>query len=102
MGRSCIFLFSGVNNVATNTNFFCTNTSGIKIDKVLVVTKLSRYELEKNKLRHLSDVELNEDLKRKGFNIDKLLYYDKQNKSFQNKVITTLNDMGIEVKVANK
>lgn len=42
------------------------------------------------------------EIRKRGFDVDKLLYYHRQNKHFENKVIHTLNDMGIEVQIANK
>lgn len=72
------------------------------IKKVLVVSKLSRYEYERYKHKNLTQTELNNMIKDRGSDLEKLLYYHELHKNFENKVVNAFRHMGIQVEVANK
>lgn len=72
------------------------------IKKVLVVSKLSRYDFEQYKHKNLTQTELNNLIKDRGSDLEKLLYYHELHKSFENKVVDAFRDFGIQVEVANK
>lgn len=74
----------------------------LKINKCLVVSKLSRYEFERNRHRHLTDIELEKMLQKRGTNYDKMMHHHNLHKMFEKRFIDTLRDMGIEVKVVNR
>lgn len=72
------------------------------IRKVLVVSKLSRYDYEKYRYKNLTQTELHKAIKDRGSDLDKMLHYHELHKKFENKVVNAFRDMGIEVEVANK
>lgn len=67
-----------------------------------MVSKLSRYEFERNRHRHLTDIELEKMLQKRGTNYDKMMHHHNLHKMFEKRFIDTLRDMGIEVKVVNR
>lgn len=74
----------------------------MKIDKVLVISKLSRYEFEKRKHKNLNDCELKQVLKNRGTDFDRLINFHDAHKSYEETVVSALKNMGIEVEVANR
>lgn len=97
------YLVAGFNNVhVTAKRSFSTKLSPVKIDKVLVVTKLTRYQYEKNRHRNLTEAELHKELLKRGANLESLLHYHHLHKNFEDRVISSLRDLGIEVKITNK
>lgn len=72
------------------------------IRKVLVVSKLSRYEFERYKHKHLTQAELNKMIKERGSDLEKLLFYHDLHKNFEYRVVNAFRNMGIIVETANK
>lgn len=68
----------------------------------MVVTKLSRYGYEKLKHSDLKESDLSEALRKRGVNVEKLLHYHNLHKQFEDRMVNTLKDLGIEVQVADK
>lgn len=74
----------------------------MKIDKVLIISKLSRYEFEKKKHKNLNERELQQLLKNRGTDFERLIHFHNIHKSFEENVVSTLKNMGIDVEVANR
>lgn len=85
------------------TSFRCISFSNqMDIKKVLVVSKLSRYEFEKYKNKNLTQTELQNMIKDRGSDLEKLLHYHELHKKFEYRVVNAFRNFGIEVEVANK
>ncbi|KAG5677335.1 hypothetical protein PVAND_007103 [Polypedilum vanderplanki] len=74
----------------------------LRIKKVLIVTKLTRYEFEKIRHAELNDAELEEKIKYRGTDYDALMYYHNLHKAVERKVVDSFSQMGVEVKVVNR
>lgn len=72
------------------------------IEKVLVVSKLSRYEFEKNRFKDLSDNEFERKIRERGTDYDKLMHHHNLHKDFELKVVEAMQSMGIQVRVVNR
>lgn len=92
------------NAVSKATNSFSTGTAphGLSIQKILVVSKFSRYEYEKVKHKNLSETQFHEMLRKRGSDVEKMLHYHNVHKDFENKLVVTLRNLGVEVDTANK
>ena len=74
----------------------------MRIKKVLIVTKLTRYEFEKLRHPNLDDGQLEEAIKYRGTDYDALMYYHNLHKTVERKVVDSFSQMGVEVKVVNR
>ncbi|XP_030759455.1 NAD kinase 2, mitochondrial isoform X2 [Sitophilus oryzae] len=88
----------GINNVFTRH----ISTKSLKIDKVLVVSKLSRYEYEKRKYKDENVTKFLDDLKRRGADIEKLVYHYDLHKKYEERIVKTLKSRGLDVKVVDR
>jgi len=70
--------------------------------RVLILSKLSRYEYEKIQKPKLSETELKTALTERGSNYDDLLAMHLINKKVQDTVTKTLNNLKIEYKIINR
>lgn len=73
-----------------------------QLRKALIVTKLSRYEVEQWKHPRLSHSQLAKTLRDRGTDYDLLIHYHRIHKQFTEKVAASFKDHGIEVQVANR
>ncbi|XP_074035809.1 NAD kinase 2, mitochondrial isoform X2 [Leptinotarsa decemlineata] len=92
--------FKGISN--TLLQHFSNEVNPIEIQKALVVSKLSRYEYERNKHKNLTDKELQIHLRKRGTDVEKLIHFYDLQKKFEDNVANTLRDMGIDVEVVNR
>ncbi|KAL1513999.1 hypothetical protein ABEB36_003330 [Hypothenemus hampei] len=92
----CDFSFK---NVACRS--FSTS-NGFKPDKVLVVSKLSRFEYEKKKFKNKDEKEILDNLKQKGADVKMMIRYHDLHKKFEENVLNTFINLGIRVKVVNR
>ena len=90
----------GIKNVVTSSDTQFTNF--IKMDKVLILSKLSRYEFEKRKYNIDNDHELEKKLRNRGTDFEKLMQCHVLHKNFEKNVVDTLCKMGINVEVVNR
>lgn len=74
----------------------------IKLNKVLVISKMTRYDYERKKLKHLSDEQFEKELRNRGTNFDKLVFHNQLQKTAVDKVCKTLRGIGSDVKVVNR
>lgn len=69
---------------------------------MLVVSKLSRYEFEKNRYKDLTDSELERKIRERGTDYDKLMHHHNLHKDFELKVVEAMQSIGIEVRIVNR
>lgn len=81
---------------------YITFSNQMDIKKVLVVSKLSRYDFERYKYKNLTQSDFHNVIKERGSDLDKLLYYHELHKNFEHRVVNAFRNMGIVVEVANK
>ncbi|KAJ8925346.1 hypothetical protein NQ315_009176 [Exocentrus adspersus] len=81
---------------------FSNDAKQLKMDKVLIISKLSRYEYEKRKHRNLDDSKLEQLLRKRGTDFERLVNFHNKYKYFEENVYTTLKNMGINVEIANR
>lgn len=79
-------------------------TEKFKINKVLIVTKLTRLEFEKNRLRipNISDEKCESILRNRGTDYDALYHYHQCHKSVESTVMKCLQENGIDIKIVNR
>lgn len=70
--------------------------------KVLIVTKLSRYEFEQHKNPKLSVVQLEKLLRDRGTDYDLWLHYHQVHKEFEQRVANSFKEHGSDVKLVNR
>ncbi|KAH1015515.1 hypothetical protein HUJ05_013228 [Dendroctonus ponderosae] len=92
-------LIPGIRNVTSR----CLSTNnGIKTEKVLVVSKLSRFEFEKKKFKDLTNNQVLDTLRQRGTDIEKMIRYHDLHKKFEENVVNTFENLGVSVKVVNR
>ncbi|KAF7281830.1 hypothetical protein GWI33_004230 [Rhynchophorus ferrugineus] len=92
-------------DIVLSVNNVCTrhlSTKSIKTEKVLVVSKLSRYDFEKRKYKNVGETTFREELRRRGADMDKLVHYHDLHKKYEEKLLKTLESMDIVVKVVDR
>lgn len=89
-------------NLLTIKNFCNVPTNTLKLEKVLVVSKLSIYEYERNKFKNLSDAEFEAKLRSRGSDFDKLSHFYDLHKTFETEVVKHFKAAGADVKVVNR
>ncbi|KAJ0170217.1 hypothetical protein K1T71_014145 [Dendrolimus kikuchii] len=80
----------------------CKDGQELKMEKCLIVSKVTRYEYEKHSHDDISDVELEKVLRKRGSDYDSMLANHKQQKAFEENVFTSLKEMGIKVEKASR
>lgn len=89
----------GIYNVAVRA---LSGNNGIRTEKVLVVSKLSRFDFEKKKYKNLTDKNVLEILRGKGVDVEKMIRFHDLHKKFEENVVNTFKNLGICVKVVNR
>jgi hypothetical protein len=74
----------------------------ICLKRALLVSKMTRYELECQRYPDLSMSKLEATLRRQCFDYDVLLQHHRLHKEFEHRVRTVLNDCGIETRTVNR
>lgn len=74
----------------------------LKMDKCLIVSKVTRYEYEKHSHNYIGDSELETMLRKRGSDVDAMLANHKEQKAFEEKVAATLKNMGRKVEMASR
>lgn len=76
--------------------------ANFKLERALVVTKLSRYEFEQ--LRHpgLSKEQLEQKLRNRGTDVEMVLYLHNLHKDFERRIVQSFQNVGCEVKLASR
>lgn len=73
-----------------------------KVAKALIVSKLSRLELESHRHSELSEPQLEQLIRNRGADYDSLVYHHHLHKNFQQCVAQAFTDMGVKVQLANR
>ncbi|CAG9858331.1 unnamed protein product [Phyllotreta striolata] len=95
-------IFSGVGNLNVFSQNISNEVHPLKIEKALIVSKLSRYESEKRIYSNCSEHELEKILRKRGTNYEKLVSFHELHRNFENNLTETLNRFGTEVEVVNR
>ncbi|PNF20402.1 hypothetical protein B7P43_G09713 [Cryptotermes secundus] len=74
----------------------------ICLKRALLVSKMTRYELECQRYPELSMSKLEATLRKQCFDYDVLLQHHRLHKEFEHRVRTVLNDCGIETRTVNR
>lgn len=101
MQNTLFYFVGGLCNFATQIPHICNEAKALRIDNVLIVSKLSRYEYEKRKYNQ-NDKQLEKILRNRGTNFEKLITHYDLHKNFEKKVVSVMRDMGINVEVVNR
>lgn len=73
-----------------------------KLAKALIVTKLSRLELEQHRYATLSQPQLEKLIRDRGTDYDSLVYHHHLHKNFQQRVADSFKERGVKVQLANR
>ncbi|XP_060518834.1 NAD kinase 2, mitochondrial isoform X2 [Cylas formicarius] len=95
-------IVKAISTVLSNGSHKSISTNSIRTDRILVVAKLSRYEYEKRKYKNLTNNDLLKFLKIRGTDLENLIHHHDLQKHFEENVINTLKNMGIEVEIVNR
>ncbi|CAG5052910.1 unnamed protein product [Parnassius apollo] len=74
----------------------------LKMDKCLIVSKVTRYEYERHSHDYISDNELEIILRKRGSDFDAMLANHKEQKSFEENVAKRLRELGHQVEMASR
>ncbi|XP_017839333.1 NAD kinase 2, mitochondrial isoform X4 [Drosophila busckii] len=75
--------------------------ANFKLKRALVVTKLSRYELEQLRHPELSREQLEQKLRDRGTDVEMVLYLHNLHKDFERRVVQSFQNVGCEVKLSS-
>ncbi|EEB11605.1 NADH kinase, putative [Pediculus humanus corporis] len=81
---------------------FSTDKECLNLDKVLLINKVSRLDVERYYHPDLTDKELEENIKKRGIDYESLVKRHKINDEFQNKVLSCFNKFGITIRNVNR
>ncbi|XP_018332904.1 NAD kinase 2, mitochondrial [Agrilus planipennis] len=96
-------IISGTNNgLDKNSRRYGDCKLPLKMENVLVVSKLSRLEYERSKFKYISEDELKKELVSRGTDYNSLLYNHDLHKTFENKVVESFKSFNAVVKVVNR
>ncbi|XP_017839330.1 NAD kinase 2, mitochondrial isoform X1 [Drosophila busckii] len=76
--------------------------ANFKLKRALVVTKLSRYELEQLRHPELSREQLEQKLRDRGTDVEMVLYLHNLHKDFERRVVQSFQNVGCEVKLSSR
>lgn len=105
MNKNKLFqkIFFGFNKNVGNSRFVSSETHGkLELNKVLILSKLTRYDYERMKFKELNDNEFEQTLRNRGTNLEKLKYHNNLQKTNVAKVAKVLKNMGSDVKIVNR
>ncbi|CAF4833063.1 unnamed protein product [Pieris macdunnoughi] len=74
----------------------------LKMEKCLIVSKVTRYEYEKHSHDNISNWELEKILRNRGSDYDSMVSNHKEQKSFEEGVAKALKEMGVKVEMASR
>lgn len=77
-------------------------TTPLQMRKCLIVSKVTRYEYERNSHEKLSSSDLEKLLRKRGTDYESMLRSHNTQKQFERNVADTLSSMGFEVKMASR
>ncbi|XP_031770279.1 NAD kinase 2, mitochondrial [Galleria mellonella] len=74
----------------------------LKMEKSLIVSKVTRYEYEKYSRENISDKELESILRKRGSDYDAMLQNHREQKAFEESVAKSMRDIGLKVEMASR
>ncbi|XP_059062496.1 NAD kinase 2, mitochondrial isoform X2 [Achroia grisella] len=74
----------------------------LKMEKSLIVSKVTRFEYEKHSRENISDDELERILRKRGSDYDAMLQNHKEQKAFEESVAKNMRDIGLKVEMASR
>ncbi|KAL3288078.1 hypothetical protein HHI36_002529 [Cryptolaemus montrouzieri] len=93
----------GLKNVGKNVRFISIRQNDdFSLNKVLVLTKMTRYDYEKLKYKELNSQQFENMLKARGTNLEKLKHHNILQKTNVEKIVKILIDLGSDVRVVNR
>lgn len=81
---------------------YSTEKDSLNLDKVLLIYKVSRLEVERFSHPNLSDRELEKFIRNRGIDYDSLKRHHNINKEFQSKILSCFKNFGIRVREVNR
>lgn len=72
------------------------------LSKALIISKLSRLELEQHRNSNLSGRQLKEVIRNRGSDYEALQYYHEIHKTFERKVAESFSEHGVHVQLVNR
>lgn len=75
---------------------------GLKMQKCLIVSKVTRYEYEKHSHDYIEDSELERILRKRGSDYDAMINTHREQKAFEENVAKSLKEMGLQVEMASR
>ncbi|KAL7633773.1 UNVERIFIED_CONTAM: hypothetical protein RMT77_015727 [Armadillidium vulgare] len=83
-------------------NYYYSSSRDFSFKKVLILSKLSRYDFEKRKHPELTERELEKRLSKRGSDYNLLLYHHYLHKGVENTVNSVFTAAGVETKVVSR
>ncbi|CAH0716925.1 unnamed protein product, partial [Brenthis ino] len=74
----------------------------LKMQKCLIVSKVTRYEYEKHSHDNIPDADLEKILRQRGSDYDSMISIHREQKAFEENVAKNLKDMGLQVEMASR
>lgn len=87
---------------STSSSAVPVDPTDFKLQRALLVSKLSRYEFEQLRHPNLSPEQLETKLRDRGTDFDTLMYLHNLHKDFESTIVKSFRDVGCEVKLANR
>lgn len=73
-----------------------------KVSKALIVSKLSRLELEQHRHNTLNQPQLEKLIRDRGTDYESLVYHHHLHKNFQQRIAQSFTELGVQVQLANR
>ncbi|XP_023162771.2 NAD kinase 2, mitochondrial isoform X2 [Drosophila hydei] len=76
--------------------------ANFKLKRALIVTKLSRYEIEQLRHPELTREQLEQKLRDRGTDVENVLYLHNLHKDFERRIVRSFRNVGCEVKMSSR
>lgn len=81
---------------------YSTQSTTFKFNKILLLQKLSKLEIEQLRRPDLSERQLEQSIRKRGIDYAEMVRHHKVNKEFQNKVHACFEKLALETKIVNR
>lgn len=81
---------------------YSTQSTTFKFNKILLLQKLSKLEIEQLRRPDLSERQLEQSIRKRGIDYAEMVRHHKVNKEFQNKVHSSFEKLAVETKIVNR
>lgn len=79
-----------------------SDAAKLKMEKCLIVSKVTRYEYEKHCHENVSDSELEKILRKRGSDYDTMMLNHREQKTFEENIAQSLKEVGAKVEMASR